>query len=98
MVAKSATTQSDAPLLAYDKFKEEYYRQCRLCSFRLELDEEKRCYRHMNYRPGQFECHAEQWLLPKEMKKIRNKKSNDAKKVRKEAKIARLNSMREDNG
>ena len=69
------------------------------------MDEEKRCYRHKtgtllnNLSPSKFpHCDGEQWLFPKEIKSIRNKKSNAKKQTKKKNRIAYLNSMRAKNG
>ena len=105
MVANSATTKSDAPLSVFDKFSEEWVRQCRLCGNPLELDEKKGCYRHRQGKllnslsPSKFpHCDGEQMLYPKESKEISNKKSQKKRMTKKDKRIAKLNSMRAKTG
>ena len=69
------------------------------------MDEEKRCYRHRtgtllnNLSPSKFpHCDGEQWLFPKERKKISHKRSNKKRMTKKDKRIAKLNSMRAKTG
>ena len=105
MATNSVPTKPDTPWVVFDKSKDEWFRKCRLCGGRLELDEEKRCYRHKTgtllneLSPSKFpHCDGEQWLFPKELKSIRNKKSNKKRDLKKQAKIDLLNSLNAEKG
>ena len=78
----------------FDKSRKDWFRQCRLCGDWLDLDEEKRCYRHKtgtllnNLSPSKFpHCDGEQRLYPKERREINNKRSHKVRKKKKDAKL-----------
>ena len=105
MAANSVPEKPDTPWLVFDKSKDEWFRKCRLCGGRLELDEEKRCYRHKtgtllnNLSPSKFpHCEGEQWLLPEERREINNKRSHKKRDLKKQAKIDLLNSLNAEKG
>ena len=100
MAANSVPTKPDTPWVVFDKSKDEWFRKCRLCGGRLELDEEKRCYRHKTgtllneLSPSKFpHCDGEQWLLPEERREINNKRSHKKRDEKKAAKLAKLNRL-----